>query len=53
MKSNFLENKNRVRASVNPTNHVKRGVRQVAFPYDIYITTNFINLSFDTMWEIK
>jgi len=23
----------RVRASVNPTNHIKRGVRQVAFPH--------------------
>ena len=35
----------RVRASVYPTNHVKRGIRQVAFPYALSIYLNDLNLS--------
>jgi len=39
------ENKHRVRRSVNPTNHVKHGVRQVLFPYSYSNELNFINLT--------
>gem|GEM_PF-6679081 len=41
-------NKHRVRASVNPTNRIiaksEHGIRQVAFPYDIIMVLDFINL---------
>jgi len=40
---------NRVSASVKPTNHVKRGIRQVAFPYDNYTQTHNLNVS--VTWE--
>lgn len=36
---------NRVRRSVNPTNHIKYGIRQVLFPYIIFIYLTNINLS--------
>ena len=36
---------NRVSASVKPTNHVKRGIRQVAFPYELYKMCYDINVS--------
>ncbi len=42
---NFKKDKHRVRRSVNPTNHVKRGVRQVLFPYEFYKVLDNLNLS--------
>ncbi len=42
---NFNKNKHRVRRSVNPTNHVKRGVRQVLFPYMLLNVTDNLNVS--------
>lgn len=35
----------RVRRSVNPTNHVKRGVRQVLFLYNLPSNDKILNLS--------
>ena len=35
----------RVRRSVNPTNRVKRGIRQVLFPYDIFKYIYNLNVS--------
>jgi len=46
MGAKFLEVKYRVRRSVNPTNHVKHGIRQVLFPYKIYNNSKLLNLSF-------
>jgi hypothetical protein len=37
--------KNRVRGSVNPTNHVKRGIRQVPFPYKKHKESKYLKLS--------
>src|SRR3989344_7087557 len=38
-------NEDRVRGSVYPTNRVKHGIRQVPFPYNTNIHSEFINLS--------
>ena len=43
--TNSKEIKYRVRRSVNPTNHVKRGIRQVLFPYDSLTQSTNLNLS--------
>lgn len=54
--SNLLEKKHRVSASVYFTNHVKRGVHQVAFPYKRIMALEIINLvvyglkSPDSVW---
>lgn len=40
----MIINKNKGRP-VNPTNHVKRGVRQGLFLYELYSYINLINLS--------
>ena len=45
---NFIKIKHRVRRSVYPTNRVKRGIRQVLFPYRSHRLPNLINLSTPT-----
>jgi len=45
---NSIDKKYRVRASVYPTNRIiltEHGIRQVAFPYDLYTLSYNINLS--------
>ncbi len=40
-----IEELNRVRRPVNPTNHVKHGIRQVLFPYKINNKHAYIKLT--------
>ena len=42
---NFEEDKYGVRRSVNPTNRVKHGIRQVLFPYDLSMSIELIKFS--------